>query len=57
MYYIMTTCCLKKCGPPLSSSDSDEDDNINLEISKLREVLRAINMCKHYTNAKSCTDN
>ena len=35
---------LKETAPPSSDSDSDGNDDTNLEISKLSEMLRAISV-------------
>ena len=44
LYYLMTICCLKESGLPLSDSDNDGEDDTYLEIPKTSEVLSAI-MC------------
>ena len=38
----MTICCVKESGSP--SSDSDGDDNTNLEIPKLSDMLSPIHV-------------
>ena len=38
MYYVMTICRLKERGPLSNETDSDRDDDTNLEILKLSEV-------------------
>ena len=48
MYYVITTCCLKESVPPSSDSDSEGDDDTNLEMPKVSEVLVAVNVCRRY---------
>ena len=49
----MTICNLKESELP-SGSDNGGDDDTNLEMPKLSEMLKAINVYKHYTTVKSC---
>ena len=52
----MITGCLKESGPPSSDSEDVEVDDRNLEIPKVGEVYIAINMCRRYSSAKSCSE-
>lgn len=44
----------QESGP--ASSDSDGDDDLILETPKLSEVLSAIDVCRRYISAKSCSE-
>ena len=56
MYYVLTICC-KGSEPPSSHSDnSNGDDDTNFEILKLSEVLSAINVCRRYISARTCSE-
>ena len=52
IYYVMSISYRKECGPPWS--DSDGDDDTNLEIPKLSKMLSAINVCRCYISLECC---